>query len=144
MLACRCGRLHYGQYGAAGLVLTNSDGHILLARRSDYVHRSGTWAFPGGAVEWGETPADAAIREAEEELGLDGSTIQVTGELTGLDHGVWRYTYVIATLVPDAPKIRFRLNWETDEVRWLPLDKVSTLRLHPDLRTAWPDLLSLW
>jgi 8-oxo-dGTP diphosphatase len=144
MLSCRCGRLHYGQYGAAGLVLTNAEGNLLLARRSDYVHRGGTWAFPGGAIEDGETAADCAVREAEEELGIDGSAILVTGTVPGLDHGVWRYTYVIATLVPDAPKIRFQLNWETDEARWIPIEKVSMLRLHPDLRTAWPDLQELW
>jgi 8-oxo-dGTP diphosphatase len=144
MLSCRCGRLHYGQYGAAGLVLTNADGHVLLARRSDYVHRGGTWAFPGGAVERGETPAQAAIREAEEELGITADSIVVTTTVPGLDHGVWQYTYVIATVAPDSPRIEFELNWETDDVAWIPLDLVSTMELHPDLRAAWPDLLDLW
>jgi 8-oxo-dGTP pyrophosphatase MutT (NUDIX family) len=144
MLSCRCGRLHYGQYGAAGLVLTNADGHLLLARRSDYVHRPGTWAFPGGAVEPGESAAECAVREAEEELGLRGDAIMVTGTAPGLDHGVWRYTYVLATVAPAAPQIRFHLNWETDDVAWVPLEQVSRLRLHPDLRTAWPNLRDLW
>jgi hypothetical protein len=64
--------------------------------------------------------------------------------MPGLDHGVWRYTYVLATVAPDTPKIRISLGWETDEAAWVRLDEVATLPLHPDLRVAWPDLLSTW
>jgi mutator protein MutT len=142
MVACRCGRSHYGPYGAAGLVLSNVDGDILLARRSEYVHRPGTWAFPGGAIDPGETAIDCAIREAREELDIRRTAFTVTHTVLGLDHGVWRYTYVLAVLVPDVPTIRLRLNWETDEAAWVPVDQVDTLPLHPDLRAAWPTLLT--
>ncbi len=144
MLACRCGRLHYGQYGAAGLVLTNNNGEVLLARRSEFVHRPGTWAFPGGALEHGETDAECALREAEEELGIEPSAVVVTRTVPGVDHGVWRYTYVVATLAPISPRITLRLNWETDAVMWLSPDQVDSLTLHPDLRDTWPSLQSLW
>ena len=141
---CHCGRVHYGLYGAAGLVLSNADGHVLLARRSGYVHRAGTWAFPGGAREAGETEAECALREAEEELGIDPEAVLVTRTVPGLDHGAWRYTYVLATLDPDVPTPRLRLNWETDAAVWMPPGEVHGLRLHPDLRTAWPHLATLW
>ncbi len=144
MLACRCGRLHYGQYGAAGLVLTNDNGEVLLARRSEFVHRPGTWAFPGGALERGETDAECALREAEEELGIEPNAVVVTRTVPGVDHGVWRYTYVVATLAPESQRIRLRLNWESDAVTWLSPDQVDTLQLHPDLRDTWPTLQSLW
>ena len=144
MLACRCGRFHYGQYGAAGLVLTNNSGEVLLARRSEFVHRPGTWAFPGGALERGETDADCALREAEEELGIDPGAVVITTTVPGVDHGVWRYTYVVGTLAPETTRIRLRLNWETDAAMWMPPDEVHGLRLHPDLRTAWPRLAALW
>jgi 8-oxo-dGTP pyrophosphatase MutT (NUDIX family) len=44
-------------------------GQVALIRR----RRAGSeyWLFPGGGVETGESPADAAAREAKEELGLD-------------------------------------------------------------------------
>jgi 8-oxo-dGTP diphosphatase len=42
------------------------DGRWLLIRRGD----TGTWAFPGGTLEWGEMLADTLPRELEEEAGV--------------------------------------------------------------------------
>ena len=44
-----------------------ADGRIVLARRVD----SDRFAIPGGMVDWGETIEEAAMRELEEETGLD-------------------------------------------------------------------------
>ena len=144
MVACRCGRFHYGRYGAAGLVLSNDAGEVLIARRSMYVHRPGTWAFPGGALDHDESAEECAIREADEELGIPSDAIVVNRTVPGLDHGVWRYTYVMAMVTPGTQNLRLRLGWETDDAAWVPLDEVETLTLHPDLRTAWPGLLATW
>jgi 8-oxo-dGTP diphosphatase len=46
-------------------VAHTADGRILLVRRSD----TGTWALPGGTLEWGEQLATALPREIEEETG---------------------------------------------------------------------------
>jgi 8-oxo-dGTP pyrophosphatase MutT (NUDIX family) len=51
----------------AGGCIFNDKGEVLLQRRGD----SNKWGFPGGAIEIGETPHEAAIREAKEETGLD-------------------------------------------------------------------------
>ena len=51
----------------AGGCLFDQEGKVLLQKRGD----SGKWGFPGGAVELGETPEQAAIRELKEETGLD-------------------------------------------------------------------------
>ena len=141
---CHCGRIHNGLWGAAGLVLSNAAGHVLLARRSGYVHRPGTWAFPGGTLEAGETDAECALREADEELGIDPDAVVVGRTVVGLDHGAWRYTYVLAALDPDAPPPRLRFNWETDDAIWVPPAEVSGFRLHPDLLAAWPRLVAHW
>ena len=44
---------------------------VLLIQRK-YPPMAGSWAFPGGFVEQGENPIDAAVRELKEETGLDG------------------------------------------------------------------------
>jgi mutator protein MutT len=51
----------------AGGCIFNEKGEVLLQKRGD----SNKWGFPGGAIELGETPQMAAIREVKEETGLD-------------------------------------------------------------------------
>lgn len=57
-------------------VIVELDGGILLIERK---HEPFGWALPGGFVDVGEAPADAAVREAKEETSLDV-------ELTALLH----------------------------------------------------------
>lgn len=69
----------------AGAVVVR-DGLVLLARRATAPF-AGWWEVPGGFVERGEHPADAAVREVREELGV---TIALTG-LIGiyLEENAW-------------------------------------------------------
>ncbi|MCP9221338.1 NUDIX domain-containing protein [Erythrobacter sp. LQ02-29] len=53
--------------GVAVIVL-NDAGHVLLVR---HTYGSGDWAVPGGGIDKGEPPADAARREMREELKVD-------------------------------------------------------------------------
>src|SRR5215472_14084982 len=59
---------------AAVALVTNDAGEILLIRRTD----NGNWALPGGAIEMGESVAEAAVRETFEETGI---RVEVTGLL---------------------------------------------------------------
>jgi 8-oxo-dGTP diphosphatase len=47
-------------------------GKWLLIRRAD----TGTWALPGGTVEWGETLRDTMKRELAEEAGVDSASFE--------------------------------------------------------------------
>lgn len=60
----------------AGGCVFDEAGRVLLQRRGD----SNLWGFPGGAIELGETPEMAAVREVKEETGLD---VRV-GDLIGI------------------------------------------------------------
>ena len=138
---CSCGDRHWGRYGAAGLVLTDPGrSSVLLQKRSVHVHNGGTWSVPGGAIERGEAPVDAALREAREEAGLDPATVRPTVTLVGTDHGDWSYTYVLAEaerpVHPDLAPAG-STSWEADRTTWVDLDDVTGYRLHPGLRDHW-------
>jgi 8-oxo-dGTP pyrophosphatase MutT (NUDIX family) len=58
---------------------------LLLTERSHTMRsHPGQVSFPGGSIDPGETPRQAALREAEEETGLDPAGVEVIGELPQL------------------------------------------------------------
>jgi 8-oxo-dGTP pyrophosphatase MutT (NUDIX family) len=73
---------------AAGLLLifpVDRLAHIVLTVRADTLRHGGQVSFPGGVIEPGETFAQAALREAHEEVGLAPDGVRVLGSLTPLD-----------------------------------------------------------
>lgn len=65
---------------------------VLIRRADDMVSDSGHIAFPGGYVEAGEDPITTALRESEEEVGLDPGLVEVIGTLPAAgrrQHPVW-------------------------------------------------------
>jgi len=55
---------------------------VLMTRRAARLAaHSGEVCFPGGRLEPGESPVDAALREAREEVGLDPASVEVHGRL---------------------------------------------------------------
>jgi 8-oxo-dGTP pyrophosphatase MutT (NUDIX family) len=72
-------------HGAVLVPLHEKDGelHVLLTRRPRHLARhAGQLSFPGGRVHPGEDALDAALREAEEEIGLRRSDVDVLGRLS--------------------------------------------------------------
>ena len=61
------------------VVTTENGDTLLLEVRSDNVKQPGEICFPGGRMEPGETPAEAAVRETCEELGLKAGDISIEG-----------------------------------------------------------------
>ncbi|PCJ40118.1 MAG: hypothetical protein COA99_09670 [Moraxellaceae bacterium] len=51
-------------------VIYDDSSNILIAKRPANAHQGGLWEFPGGKVELEELPAQALVRELEEELGI--------------------------------------------------------------------------
>lgn len=58
------------------------DPHVLLTlRRANLRRHAGQVSFPGGRIEPGEEPREAALREAQEEIGLDPARVELIGRL---------------------------------------------------------------
>jgi ADP-ribose pyrophosphatase YjhB (NUDIX family) len=99
-----CSKVHYtGPRLAAGAVCTLG-GRIVLVRRS-IEPGYGLWVYPGGFVDIGESPRDAAVREAREEAGVDLRL----GGLLGVYHNAERAVVVVVytgEVVKGAPTAR--------------------------------------
>ena len=72
---------------SVNVAVTDNAGRLLLIRRTD----NGNWALPGGAVDPGESLAEAAVRETEEETGIRCEVDAVVGIYTNPRH-VIHYT----------------------------------------------------
>ena len=99
-------RLHPELRPAAVLVpiVERPDGpSLLLTRRSDALAmHAGQVALPGGRSEPGEAPWDTALREAEEEIGLDPALVQLAGLSGGYETVTgFRVTPVVGFVPPD-------------------------------------------
>ena len=65
------------------LARLNDEWHLVFTRRTEAVeHHKGQVSFPGGGCEIGEsTPEQTALREAEEEIGLNPGNVRLLGRL---------------------------------------------------------------
>lgn len=124
-------------------VVVDGEGRILLQRRSD----SGNWALPGGAMDIGETFAESAVREVKEETGFDVRIDRIVGIYSDPGHvfaysdGEVRQEFNIclaATIVGGS----LAVSHESTDVRFVALDEVEGLTMHPSIRKRIDDYLA--
>jgi ADP-ribose pyrophosphatase YjhB (NUDIX family) len=119
-------------------------GRILLIHKID----NDFWALPGGAMEVGESVADAAVREVQEETGV---LVELTG-LVGIytdpghvmayDDGEVRQEFSVcfhARPISGEPR---QDGTETKAAKWVDPVDVSTLSIHPSMRRRVDDALT--
>jgi 8-oxo-dGTP diphosphatase len=142
---CSQGHRHWGKHGAAGLLVRHRDqstgAHVLLQHRAAWSHHGDTWGLPGGARDSHETPEQAALREAVEEAGIAVDLLLLGNTYTD-DHGGWSYVTVLADATAMSPV--HAQNFESVELRWVAIDDVERLPLHPGFAATWPHLQDAW
>ena len=121
------------QLPSVSIALRDADGRVLLARHAE----GDVWLLPGGAVEPGETPADAALREMWEETRLLVRLTGVIGVFGGPEFIVRyrngdRASYVTTTFEAALEAGRARPDGsELLELRFVSEAEAATLRTAP-------------
>ena len=100
-----------------------SGNSVLLLKRSGKEHEDGTWAFPGGKLEEGETPEQAARRESQEETGITPDQLE---QIDRTDNGDVEFTTFLAKIEKADPS----LNDEHTGFVWADLASLPQ-PLHP-------------
>lgn len=105
------------------IVLFNGDKLLLLKRKN------GLWEFPGGGIEWGETPEKSVIRETKEETGLSVenlSFLTVTSAIYEKEGSEKHSIYIVYKGTTTDEDVK--LSEEHDEYRWLMLTEAKFMR----------------
>jgi len=105
---------HHKRLKVRATVICLCDGEILLVRK-----RGRKWNFPGGTIEAGELPVEAAMREMKEEASL-----QLEGLLALCTLKVSNRTHYIFTAQLDS-KRHVSANHEIYACKWIRHDRLS-------------------
>ncbi|XP_067948863.1 uncharacterized protein [Watersipora subatra] len=94
---------------------------LLTLRTSQMRSHRGVVCLPGGKLESGETAAAGALREAQEEVGLNPDDVQVVGEYGATQTTNNQLVYTVIAVLKNE-KITFRANpSEVEDTFWMPL-----------------------
>jgi len=124
-------------------VIADSDGRILLQRRSD----SGNWALPGGVMDIGETLAESAVREVREETGFDVRIVRIVGiysdpgHVFAYDDGEIRQEFSIClacTIIGGSLSV----SSESTAVRFFAPEDIPGIQIHKSILVRIQDYLS--
>jgi ADP-ribose pyrophosphatase YjhB (NUDIX family) len=129
---------------AVNVVVVNDAGEILLIRRTD----NDNWAVPGGAVDLGESVAQAAVRETLEESGIKCAITGIVGIYSDPKHvilytsdGEVRQEFsIVLTARPLSGQPT--PSSESSEVRWVPEAELPGYTMDRSMRIRINDFLS--
>lgn len=112
--------------------LVERDGAYLVLRRRDGRYLGGQWDIPGGTVEEGESPANAAVRECWEETGLQVVAGPEVTHFENLDTNGRDLTFHTVTyhleLMDGGADVRLSPD-EHDDFRWVTPESAASLPL---------------
>ncbi|WP_067829691.1 NUDIX domain-containing protein [Actinomadura kijaniata] len=121
---------------SVNVVVTNDEGEILMIRRTD----NDNWALPGGAIDLGESIAEAGVRETREETGVECEITGLVGLYSDPKHLI-HYTSndevrqefsIVLTARPTGGEPR--TSDESREVVWVPADEALDRRMDRSMK----------
>ncbi len=124
------------------LLYCPDDGTVFLIKRSGTVSSSGMWCIPGGHVEKDESFSQAALREANEEVG-GLPPRQELGIESFKEDDKKIIIYVCSVLLKDKKSWKPKLNSESSDYNWFSFDYIpsntfdtikSTIKKLPSLK----------
>ncbi len=116
------------------LAIIRRDGRLLMIQRSATVRAPLSWCFPGGAIEPGESQADALVREMREEIDLEVEPTQYLTSQT--KHGgrlvlhCWSAEIVAGRPRPNPSEVA--------AVAWMTPEEI---RAHPEVLNGTAEIL---
>ncbi|MGY2019892.1 NUDIX hydrolase [Nocardia gipuzkoensis] len=120
---------------AVSAFVQDAEGRILMIRRTD----NDKYSIPGGGMEVGETVADAVVREVTEETGILVRPTVLLGvfsnprHVVAYDDGEVRQEFSICFKAEPVGG-SLRTSFESKSVRWVALDELPNLEIHPSIR----------
>lgn len=126
-----------------GIVIVEN-GRVLLVQRGKEPG-AGTWAFPGGRLELGETLAEAAVREAREETGLTVEPADIFAVLDLIEtdpDGSIRFHYVLIDLLAERVAGTPHPGDDSLDTRWVGLADLEELPMAPRVAEVVRELLA--
>lgn len=130
---------HQSQKLVVVALITNDEGKILLQKRHDerFLDAHEKWEFPGGKVDFGESPEEAIVRECKEEISCD---IAITRLLPIVWPRIWYpsdggevQVFVLcflARIIQGEPTPEYG---KVEEITWYTEDEIRTLEVLPGI-----------
>lgn len=116
-------------------VIRNDKGQYLMTKRIDLEPKSkrfhNCWQFPGGGIEFGETPEEALQREMREEIGISVYVLKLFPEVYTVVRARWQGVFLIYLCRLSDENATIILNEEASEYGWFSNLEIKKLKSLP-------------
>lgn len=107
-------------------VIIMRDGMVIMQKRRN-AHGNGTWSFPGGHLEYGESFEDCARREVIEEVGCRIRNVRIGPTTNDLfEQEQKHYITIFAIAEYDSGDVRIMEPDRIEECRWVDWDDMPS------------------